>query len=527
MKPRFKTAPHSFFQVDLSRLILWMCVFFTLLALGNSLYAGYTVQRNLLLQHNLQVNGVYAGKLAQVANAFLGSSALILESAALDLTTHGISAEAAQNELEQLASLTNSFNVLIVVGATGETIASISRHAAAQGAQHPPSLAWLPQTDIKSSAIIGPIKGPTGRWITLIAHPLFLPDGSYAGFIGGVLHLHSDSSLQAVLNAHRSPDIPYFYIVNNAGTVVYDPTKSLIGSSLKDTAAVQAVLRGEAGSLHITGGDPDDLLVSYAPISFATWGIVIQEPEDTAFTSINDLFLSTFLKSLPLFIASLLAIWWMARFIARPLRELADVAANLDDRDNFSRIRFINSWYLEAALLRRGLLQGFSAVGTRIRKLHREGSTDPLTGLLNRRGLETAIHKLTQSGRTVAVLMIDIDHFKVVNDTYGHDAGDRLLTAIAAAISAEARSEDVVARSGGEEFIILLPETELNAATRIAERIRSVIEETSFNEVDHTSISIGIARYPEHGNSIHDCLLAADTALYRAKSAGRNRVQAA
>lgn len=521
-------ATSSLLRIDLRRLILWMCVFFTLLALGNSLYAAYVVQRNLLLEHNLQVNRVYVAKLAHVANSFFDSSALILEATALDLAAHGVKAETAQAELEQVAAVSEAFNALIVVDKSGEIFASHFRAVTSvTAAQLQKALPFEHLDTTRSTLIIGPFRGASGRWLSLIAHPIFLADGSYAGYVAGALSMQSESTLQNVLNAHHSQEQSYFYIVNNEGTVVYHPTLSLIGTSLKDTPAVQALMRNETGALRISDAQSTDLLVSYAPIPIPQWGIVMQHPTHTAFSNVGKLFLSTVLKSLPLFLASLLAIWWLARLIARPLRELADIAANLDDRDNFWRIRLIKSWYLEAALLRRGLLQGFSAVGTRLRKLHREGATDPLTGLLNRRGLEAAIKELGAHPPDTAVLMIDVDHFKTVNDSYGHAAGDQLLKAIAATISAEARSQDVVARSGGEEFIILLPETDLKAGSQIAERMRAAIEKARFIDAGSVTISVGVAAYPKHGADIHECLSAADGALYDAKAAGRNRIQTA
>src|SRR3546814_4803760 len=111
----------------------------------------------------------------------------------------------------------------------------------------------------------------------------------------------------------------------------------------------------------------------------------------------------------------------------------------------FSRRRFIKGWYVEAAMIREGLIQSFSALASRIRKLHLEGTTDPLTGVINRRGLDAAVQKLTTTGaRKLAIVMIDVDHFKAINDKFGHAAGDEVLKAMTVLIVAEARSEDVV-----------------------------------------------------------------------------------
>jgi diguanylate cyclase (GGDEF)-like protein len=515
------------FRVDLRRLILWMCLFFVFLALGNSLHAAYQVQRGLLLQHNLETNRIYAEKLADVTNSFFKSSAQALEAAALDVTDSQLDPVAAQKELDQLASVTDTFNAVIAVDVSGKIFAARPGSAFPVDAHLQASQARQLLNAKETTVISGAFKGPDNRWLSIIAHPIFSADGGYAGFVGGAVHLQGGSALQNILDKLHYLDGSYFYIVDGQGTVVHHPQLSLIGSSFKAMKPVQAVLRGEAGTQRTSDAQSNDLLVSYVPIPFANWGVVAQRPTEIALSNIDALFFKTLYYSLPLFLISLLAIWWLARFIARPLRELADVAANLDNRANFSRIRHIKGWYIEAAMIRAGLMQGFSAVGSRIRKLHREGTTDPLTGVANRRGLDAAIEKMMVATQEVAVVMVDVDHFKAVNDKHGHAVGDEVLKTISAIIMAEARVEDVVARMGGEEFVILLPETGLDPARHFAERLRSTIELTYFNKVGNVTISLGVACYPAQGADINDSLVLADTALYRAKAAGRNCVRLA
>lgn len=526
-KFNLKEIPSSLFRVDLRRLILWMCLFFVFLALGNSLHAAYQVQHGLLLQHSLDTNRAYAEKLAHVTDSFLESSAQALEAAALDITESRLDPIATQNELEQVARITDSFNTIIAVDSSGKIFAAMPKNAPLVGTHLQASQARQLLNVKKAAAISGAFKGSTDRWLSIIAHPVFSPDGSYAGFVGGAVYLQGGSALQSTLDKLHYQDGSYFYIVDEMGTVIYHPDQGLIGSSFKDTQPVSAVLRGEVGTQRTSDIGSNDQLVSYAPIPFANWGVVTQRPTEIALSNINELLLRTLYYSLPLFIISLLAIWWLARFIAHPLHELAEVAANLDNRTNFLRIRFIKGWYVEAALIRKSLLQSFSAVGNRIRKLHREGSTDPLTGVVNRRGLDTAIGKLIEAAQSVAVVMVDVDHFKAVNDRYGHAAGDEVLRGITTLILTEARKEDVVARMGGEEFVILLPKTGLDPARRFAERLRSTIEQTHFDSVGNVTISLGVACYPEHSANVHDALVLADTALYRAKAAGRNCVHLA
>jgi diguanylate cyclase (GGDEF)-like protein len=154
--------------------------------------------------------------------------------------------------------------------------------------------------------------------------------------------------------------------------------------------------------------------------------------------------------------------------------------------------------------------------------------SDPLTGLANRRRLEQDLSLETQRagryGRSLAFLMIDVDHFKRVNDVHGHVVGDRVLQQLANLLSEEARSVDSVYRYGGEELAVIARETDLLGAGRLAERLRRVVEHTFRGAATPVTISIGVATMPEQAATVEELLHAADEALYRAKREGRNRV---
>lgn len=513
----------SLFRVDLRRLILWMCLFFVVLALANSLHAAYQVQHGLLLQHSLDTNRSYAEKLSRETGSFFEKSRQALAAAALDISESRLDPAATRNEIDQLSVFTDTFNAVIAVDSTGKIFAAEPAGAFTVGSELQASHARELLKAVDIAAISGPFKGPGDRWMIIISHPIFT-EGGYAGFIGGAVYLQGGSALQSALDKLHYQDSSYFYIVSETGAVVYHPDPGLIGSSFKNSRPVSAVLRGEVGTERSTGDGAKDQLVSYAPIPFPSWGVVAHRPTEVALSNIDELFLRTFLYSLPVVILSLLAIWWSSRFIAHPLRELADVAANLDDGANFSRIRSIKGWYLEAALIRKGLMRSFLAVDSRIRKLHIEGTTDALTGALNRRGLDNAMQQIMEEARSAAVVVVDVDHFKAVNDAHGHAVGDEVLKAIAVSIMAEARKEDIVARMGGEEFVILLPDAGIGEAKRFAERLRSSVERNDFENAGSVTISLGVAPHPARGIAIHDSLALADAALYHAKASGRNRV---
>jgi two-component system C4-dicarboxylate transport sensor histidine kinase DctB len=164
-------------------------------------------------------------------------------------------------------------------------------------------------------------------------------------------------------------------------------------------------------------------------------------------------------------------------------------------------------------------------------ELHLKSITDPLTGLFNRRFfLDTASKLVSAADRhnlPLSVMMIDVDHFKKINDRHGHLAGDKILLTLACLYAEEMREADVLARFGGEEFIVALPYTDALAAVAVAERIRAKVM-NHLNEIDsetvRATISVGISQHRPNEASIKEAIQRADKALYEAKKAGRNRV---
>ncbi len=164
-------------------------------------------------------------------------------------------------------------------------------------------------------------------------------------------------------------------------------------------------------------------------------------------------------------------------------------------------------------------------------QLREQAIRDPLTNLFNRRYLqETLERELANAQRadhSVGVLMLDIDHFKRLNDTYGHKAGDLILQALGKLLHTLTRSSDVACRYGGEEFVIVMPGATVQFAAQRAEQLRANVETMRVPFADTTlraTLSLGVAAFPQQGNNGDQVLRAADTALYLAKTSGRNRV---
>lgn len=175
-----------------------------------------------------------------------------------------------------------------------------------------------------------------------------------------------------------------------------------------------------------------------------------------------------------------------------------------------------------------GVLQSRRQLAHALRRAHE----DVLTGLPNRAAVEETLRRMAghagRNGTSLAIVLFDVDHFKSVNDVYGHAKGDEVLAAIGAAARAQVRGADFVARYGGEEFILLMPETREAGARTVAEKLQRAFRKIEVGGMERTvTASFGIASGRGDPETLHALVAAADESLYRAKENGRDRIELA
>jgi diguanylate cyclase (GGDEF)-like protein len=248
--------------------------------------------------------------------------------------------------------------------------------------------------------------------------------------------------------------------------------------------------------------------------------------------------LSAYSFALSLF-SSLLLYVFSENLVDRIVK-LQELSSRIKEND-FSEIEFLKTEQPKDELdhLRNNLVDTALTIGRLLSELEEKNRElqelayyDPLTGLPNRRFFfehaSLIFEEAKRYEKPLSLLIMDIDHFKKINDTYGHDVGDLVLKAFAGVLRGIVRQSDICARFGGEEFVVLLPNTDLEGAKVLAERIRTAVAK---NPVEHGSIvivftvSIGISQYRKGMQNIEKLIKEADTALYRAKEGGRNRVE--
>ena len=275
------------------------------------------------------------------------------------------------------------------------------------------------------------------------------------------------------------------------------------------------------------------------------WRIVARQPVELAFAEADDTVqLALAIGLVAALFASALA-WLAARRLSVDLYALADAASGVEagrpgsDIPAMQSSREVQQLSQSLGRMTHHLLAAREAMEEKVRlrtleleaanrALDLQARTDALTGLLNRRGFETqmafAVALARRSSRPLSLITVDVDHFKRVNDTYGHEAGDEVLRRLARTLESRLRGSDVVARLGGEEFVALLPDTDLNGAQSIAQALVTAMAEQQDPVVGTITVSAGVATMRGAEDNGAAMLRRGDAALYDAKGQGRNRV---
>jgi len=371
--------------------------------------------------------------------------------------------------------------------------------------------------------------GALGKAVLVLAVPIREADGRFLAVFAAKLNLHAVADMLPRLSALDSGEVA---LVTDQGKLVIRPRVSsaeLMRTKLPETTT-SALFDKEGQTVEYKRADGQQVMGALRKVPRLRWVTVAEIPLSQALGRIGRLRNAT-----GLLIAALLAVvgllaYVLGLLIARPLGRLTTAAAKVAAGDLL--VELPGGGVGEVGYLTRV----FNTLVARLREresqaeLERLSVTDALTGLYNRRHLmgtlATEVQRARRLRRPFSVLLADVDHFKLYNDTHGHPAGDAALARLAEILRKTTRGVDCVARYGGEEFLVMLLETTVAEAAIVAERIRArvAIEEFAGGRI---TISIGVAECPTHGDTPESLIESADAALYEAKDRGRDRVVAA
>ncbi|QZN95022.1 sensor domain-containing diguanylate cyclase [Symbiopectobacterium purcellii] len=520
MKPFQK---HFILQVNLRRLILFIALSGMSVIFVNSYFAFYDTQKKLLTDQFFKINLNYSLKLANTVETFFSSSQSQLSFSAQLLADNMKNADTLQKELERIRQIGHRFNSVSVIDKQGYIRAfSPLQPGVIDARLTSPSHAATVQAN--TFFISQPYVSLIGNLIVYISVPIHNAEGEQLGYVGGSIYLNNRNATNEFMNSQFDDDNYDTYVLNKDGTIIYHHDKSRIGQKIDDNSLKQMALLGNEGNFRLTDSQGATFLAGFAKVKRADWIILTLQTEQIVTQALNNVMIDVTKKSAPVLLITLFMITLLTIYIAKPLRMLGLAASRMDDPDVISKIRAVSSWYFEVEHLKRVILWGTILLHKRIGKLSSQAHTDPLTGLLNRRGLHENIEMSLLNNSVVSVIVIDIDHFKNVNDTYGHDVGDEVIKMLGRHLKTNSCKTDLVCRTGGEEFLMLLPGIDIHLAVVIAERLRKNVAEMSFPICQHITISIGVTSFLPKEVPIDAALKTADNALYRAKKAGRNKV---
>ncbi|TJY41122.1 diguanylate cyclase [Cohnella pontilimi] len=498
------------------RTALSLLVIFSVLLTG--LVGGYTSMkaiRNSLAASYLESNSQYAKKLAMDTNDMLG----IMQKSLGDIAKAAANPHFGETEFNlQYTRTQQYFNSILYVDSNRVVRQTSLQNQVTKGTQLTSAASRL-ANESKVPLISEPYIGTTGRLILLITSPVFRKDGTYAGFVGGTIYLQEDNALSRLLGHHFYGNGSYMYVVDATGHLIFHPDKNRINEAVKNNPVIENVLRGQSGAQEVVNSKGDPFFAGYAFVPKSGWGVVSQTPITVIEGPQKRLINRMLLESLPMLGLILLFVWLVAHYMAKPLYQLAKYSeeAASGRSETAASPPVVKSRIYEVNQLNQRILQ-------HLNQLNHEIQMDGLTRLANRKAFDLTIHEWVNAKVPFSLLLLDIDHFKDVNDTFGHLTGDHVLQFLASIMPTVSREHDLCFRFGGEEFGILVKKADAITAAEIAERLRAKLAESISPTGAAVTVSIGISSY-DGGDLFPDELIeTADAALYRSKAEGRNKV---
>lgn len=507
---------------NLQQLILTLALVSTLFTVVNMFIASSRVQKQTLINNTLENNEAYASKLADNAQIFLESIVNTLTITANQIGQHWDNQKLNEEETLRLFVQTNAFNSVVLTAKDGTLLAGSSNVAPLIG-KRLISDGSLEALRKKKPLVSEPYESSLNNLVIMISAPIF-KNGQYMGYIGGTIYLKEENVLKRLLGEHYYRDGSYIYVFDKQKRILYHPSSERLGEHISNNKLADMPYSNQPGQMILTNNKGVEMLSGYAHIPIVEWTVVAQRPIKATLEIHEDLMYKVLVNSLPINFSLFVLIWFCAWLISDPLRQLAANARNMKQRTTIKRLERISAWYFEADELKRAFLAGLQNLHEHVGQLRHDVLTDPLSKLNNRRALEGILEKCELTLTPFAAIAIDIDHFKRINDTYGHDIGDIVIQQLADLMQKNSRDGDFCIRLGGEEFLILLPRCSIARAADIAERLRIQAEHFSFTHGIRLTISLGVASWPIHSASPLGTLKIADEKLYQAKQMSRNRV---
>ncbi|OBZ11400.1 sensor domain-containing diguanylate cyclase [Bacillus sp. FJAT-26390] len=514
-------------KISLATLLTGLVSISVLLTLTILLIASYHSKKQSLYETTLTLNLSNASKMSQTMDSLFKSMRSSLKNAAdFYAANPSLHAEDTKSHLNLIRTSSTYFNSIALVDSSG-LILAVSPSSIGTAGERILTDAAKEALHSRKPYISKPFVSPTTKnLIVFISEPIYDEEGVYRGYIGGSLYLQKNNVLSMIFgNSGLDNNGSYFYVVGSDGSLLYDPDISQIGKNMSSDSIVQTLMEGKSG-YRLTESDGVSLLAGYSYVPENQWGIVVVSEISTIRKRLINQVEQILIYSLFPFILLLLVTIALARRLASPFETLANIVGNIGQKEE-RRPDLKQHWNREADLLNKAVVLAFDGIKLQTDQLTQAAMTDALTGLSNRRTMESRMKQWTEELKPYAIILLDIDRFKLINDTFGHQEGDKVLQHLANIVKSTARPGDLCSRYGGEEFVVLLPSATVSDAYDISERIRTTMESSESHLKQKVTISLGVAQFPLQSGNADELFVLADQALYKAKHAGRNRTMIA
>lgn len=507
-------------DLNLRKLILYLSIFSVVSLFIVSLIVSYYIEKHELLHNALSVNAEYAAKIANSSGSHFKMMQKELAYSAEILGKNFNNQKYMQNEVDRLKYQSNYFNSVTISDKNGKFLSFAPLKLNFKKNKVIRSLGFKLSLEKKAPVISPPYYGTSKNLLIFISQPIFDEKHHYLGFIGATIYLKHDNILNKMLSSHYGYRHNYMYVVDQNKYILFHPDMNKIGQL--SNINIQSLARKNRGEIRLTDEYGNEWLAGFARIPTTGWMVISQQPASELLKETSDTVYEMLVGMLLFYILIFFIIWKISYLISGPLSLLANMASHLHKPDIEASIERVNPWFVEVRQFKSALLISSQHFKDTISKLKFYMHTDPLTHLYNRRGMGLSVAHFIETNIPFAIISIDIDYFKKINDRFGHDQGDVILKEIAEHIRSNFRDEDICCRSGGEEFVVLAARLKLENAVNLAERLRHKIESTSMPLVGEVTISIGISHWPTTSQNIKTVFKRADECLYNAKADGRN-----
>lgn len=509
---------------------------------GISLLGFYKFARNSVLEHNQGIAKILANEVqhfmsfAREAGQSMADSPWIRET----------DTAKRQQNLVYLYSSVNYFDGLLITDGNGMVVNFHPGNDTLIGQDFSDRPYVKTVLNTGRQYISEPFLAKTGNIVVVIASPIKDANGKTTGVLSGSIHLQSNKMLYRLVENAVMDENVTGYIITGKGSLIYHPDNRKVLNQQTDDLVIRDIDGGTALPEAAAGPDGETVLIGYAPVEELGWGVVVQVPARHALKAGQELrdnvIGSLVIICVIIFVLSV----WQARKISAPLQALAEgveqvaagnfsVTVDVPPQDETGILaKAFNGMVADIKNMQTDILNQQKELRLKNEELLVMAITDGLTKLYNYRYfqdcLAQAVDMAEQEKQPLALLIIDIDHFKHYNDLFGHQVGDQLLYELGQLLITELGPNDMVARYGGEEFTVILFGATKTEALEMAEKLRRAVEDYPFpgreqQPAGTLTVSVGVATYPDHAKNKEELIKLADEALYKAKYFSRNKVE--